>query len=115
MSATMKHSKLGIASCLIAISIWLSLALIFVLILNVNSFSKFLEDAFYKLLSIETGLAVIVILFLFGVIPIGGHILGVIFGVVGSCAKNKQRVFAVIGLILNILPLVIVPLLFIFS
>jgi len=115
MSAIIKHSKLGIASCLIAIGIWLSLALIFVLILNVNSFSKFLEDAFNKLLSIETGLAVIVILFLFGVVPIRGHILGVIFGIIGSFAKNKQRVFAVIGLILNILPFVIIPLLFVFG
>lgn len=111
----MKHSKLDIASCLIAIGIWASPALIFVLILNVNGFSKFMEDAFYKLLNIETGLAVIVILFLFGVVPVSGHLLGIVFGIAGGCAKNKQRVFAVIGLILNILPLVIVPLLFVFG
>jgi hypothetical protein len=115
MSEMPKHSKLGIASCLIALGIWGCLALIFALILNFESFSKFLGDSFFKLLNIETGLAVIVVVFLFGVIPIGGHLLGIIFGIAGSCAKNKQRVFAVIGLILNILPFFIIPILFVFS
>lgn len=103
MSAIMKHSKHGIASCLIAIGIWFSLALIFGLIIAQISVSKLVGNVFHEFLNIEIGLV------------IGGHILGIIFGIVGSCAKNKKRVFAVIGLILNILPFVIIPLLFVFG
>lgn len=115
MNERQKHSKLGIASCLIAIGIWTLFFLFFVLSLNSDGFSKFVETTFYDLLHINTGLTVIVMVILFGVIPIGGHILGAIFGIIGSCGKNKQRSFAVIGLILNILPLVFLPLLYAFG
>ena len=107
MSERTVHSKLAIASTIIPIVIWAYLGLL-ILIVIWRPFWRFVDWIFRDDSSSLGALGVVLILaiFLFGVIPIAGHLAGIIFGVIGIFAKNKKRVFAVIGSILNVLPFV---------
>jgi hypothetical protein len=105
MNKRIEHSKFGIFSTILAIGIWIYLAVIFLFFFGCISCANFLEHTFFKDSGFGgLGVALILVIILFVVIPVGGHILGAIFGIVGCFAKNKKRIFSVTGLILNILP-----------
>ena len=52
------------------------------------------------------GVVFILVIFLFGVIPVAGHLAGLICGMIGLFSKDKKRIYAVIGLILSVVPFV---------
>ena len=103
-----KHSKFGIASTLLALGIWLYVGI------SAFIFIKIDESGNSQIFgSLSTLILSAFILFL--VLPIIGHILGIILGIVGCFSKTRIRVFGVIGLILNVLPFVLGLTLFLFG
>ena len=109
MSESLKHSKLGISSCLIAVGVWVYFAMLFYVVFYVKSFPKFFNDYFFPDSNGigALGVAIILFAFLFAGIPVIGHFIGFICGIIGSFAKNKQRLFAITGIFLNALPFAI--------
>ncbi len=108
-----KHSKLGIASLFLAIGIWIYLVLMFGLIFKNENFTLLINDTFFKDAGIGgLGVALILLMILFGVIPIAGHILGAVFGIIGILQKTRKRLFGFIGLILNLIPFILGVVLF---
>ncbi|MBX7169973.1 MAG: hypothetical protein K1X72_03375 [Pyrinomonadaceae bacterium] len=113
-----KHSRFGIASTILALCIWLYLAISLLLFFETNLFTSFYD----KFLSSnqggmikgmgDFGLFILLMLFLFLVVPILGHLCGIVLGLIGSFSKTKIRVFGVIGLFLNILPFVLLGILY---
>lgn len=106
------HSKLGIASIFLAIGNWIYLTII-AFFLNSDSFSK-IFDRFFS--SNQSGMvkgfedfstAIIIGVFLLLIIPSFVHLVGFIFGIIGSFSKTKKRLFGNIGVILNVLPFVL--------
>ena len=114
----MKHSKLGIASTLIAIGIWIYFALAVVLFLNTDFFAKIFDTIFSSKQGGmvkgfgDSGVAILLLIVLFIGIPVLGHLLEMIFGLFGIFSKTKNKIFSVIGLILNILPFILGLILF---
>lgn len=103
-----KHSKLGIASTILAISIWIYFGLLLYLFLYTDVISKNLNNILPESNGIADfkgfGVAILLLGIIFLVIPIFGHFIGFILGISGCLIKNKKKLFAVIGLSLNILP-----------
>ena len=104
------HSKLGIVSCIIAGAVWLYFALAFYLVFFVDGFTKRLSDIFIpesKGISDLSGMGVAVVLFaaIFFFIPAAGHSTGALFGLVGVFRSSTKRMFAVAGIVLNVLPI----------
>lgn len=114
------HSKLGIASIILAIGNWIYMTCV-AFFFNSDSFSKIFDRYFS---SNQSGMvkgfedfntAIILAVVLLLIIPSFVHLIGFIFGIIGSFSKTKKRFFAVIGLILNALPFVLSIILYIFG
>lgn len=100
----MKHSGLGIASFVMAIiAILLG---VLGMILSVVFVAQAAEDPTSLLIEAESGtipegvgsiLAAVVLMFL----GVGISFIGLILGIVGIFAKNRRKVFAIIGLVVN--------------
>lgn len=106
------HSKLGIASCLIAVGVWIYFGILFLMFIYTTKISKFLEDTFVRNAdgSSSFGAAGVFLIFfavIFVVVPIIGHLIGFIFGTIGTIQGNKKRLFGAVGVFLNILPLAV--------
>ena len=102
MSERLTHSKAAIASTILPIAIWIYLGLLGLLVIW-KPFLKFLNRIFGDSFG-ALGAAFILAIFLFGIIPFAGHQAGAICSIIGLFSKDKKRIFAVIGLVLNILP-----------
>lgn len=107
-----KHTRFGILSCLTAAGVWLYFVVIFVLVFYVEGFTRLLSDAFLpdsRGISDFRGMGTAVVLFavLFFFIPVIGHLLGLLLGVIGLFQTSRNRIFAIAGIILNLLPAVI--------
>lgn len=102
MSERLIHSKTAIASTILPIAVWSYLGLSG-LILSWRPSLRLVDRIFGDSIG-ALGVAVILAVFLFGLIPIAGHLAGAICGIIGLFSKDKKRIFAVIGLVLNILP-----------
>lgn len=115
-----KHSKLGIASIILAIGNWIYLTLI-VFFLNSGSFSNIFDRFFSSHQSgmvkgfEDFGTAIIIGIILLLIIPSFVHLIGFICGIISSFSKTKKHLFGVIGLILNTLPFFILTVLYIFG
>ena len=112
-----KHSKLGIASTVVAIGVWLYFAAMFVLVFYVDGFSGYLTDLFVpesRGMTDLRGMGVGVVLFstIFLLLPILGHLLGTILGTAGLFTTSRNRLFSVIGVVLNLLPAALLFVLF---
>ncbi len=112
------HSKLGIASTLLAVGTWIYLAISLLLFFQTSLFTKFYDNflssnqgGMIKGMG-DFGAFILLILFLFLVIPILAHLCGIVLGLIGSFSKTKIRFFGVIGLLLNILPFVLLGILY---
>lgn len=102
-----KHSKLAIASTILPLAVWVYLGL-FLLLLSWRPFFRFLDWIFGGDNSLGAlGVILILAIFLFGVIPVAGHLAGAICGIIALFSKDKKRICAVIGLILSVLPFVV--------
>lgn len=105
-----KHSKSGVASCLIALGVWFYFGVVILCVFYSERFWKILDNIFSKSDGTsglgELGLAIIFLIFLLVVVPFIGHLIGLILGAIGTIQSTKNRLFGVIGLILNIFPFV---------
>jgi len=108
MSERLTHSKPAIVSTILPLLVWAYLGLL-ILIVTRRSFWRFVDWIFRSDSNSLGALGVVLILgiFLFIVIPIAGHLAGAICGITGLFSKDKKRIFAVIGLFLNISPFVV--------
>jgi hypothetical protein len=108
-----KQSKLGVASCLIALAIWLYLGIIFFFLTYVPGFTRYLDNHLFRNSDGSSAfgtmfLAMILFFGFFILIPFGGHLVGLILGIAGAVQKSKKRLFGVIGIVLNVLPFIVV-------
>lgn len=90
-----KHAPLGVASCVIGI-FNLSYAVFLVYEFYFNDGKSFPKEWFGQV----SGLFFIPLLFL--VIPILGNGIGLFLGLVSVFQRNHQRLFAVLGLAINV-------------
>lgn len=112
MSELKKHSKPGIASCLIAFGIWIYFGLLLYLFFNVEGFAKLLGE---KVIPESRGMtdfsglgtAIFLIILLFFIIPAVGHLVGFFLGLIGCMRENTKKLFAVVGIILNAVPFIL--------
>lgn len=103
-----KHSKLGIASCVIAVLTWIYLAVLIYLVYYNEGFMRYIDR---NVLPSNSGMAdfsglgtaLVLLLIFFVVIPIAGHLTGLVFGFIGAVQGTKKKTFAVAGLIMNLL------------
>jgi len=110
--AQKRHSKLGIASCLIAFGVWLYFAVMLYLVFFVEGFTKVVSDLFIpdsRGISDFRGMGTAIVVFavVFFLIPVAGHILGLLMGAVGIVLPKNKRLFPAAGIILNLLPVAI--------
>lgn len=108
-----KHSKLGIASFLLAIATSLYLFLLIWSFFYTKIVPKVLNDIFPN----EFGATLFVLLFyifLFIGLPLAGYLTGLIFGISGTVQKKKKRSFALIGIVLSVLPILAATIYFMF-
>lgn len=113
-----RHSKLGIASCLMAFGVWAYFAVMLYLVFFTEGFTKWLNDLFVppsRGISDFRGMGTAVIVFavIFFVIPVIGHLLGFIMGMIGVIRPINKRLFPAAGIILNLLPVVILSIFYI--
>ncbi len=113
-----KHSKLGIAGCLIALFVWLYFAIVFVLTFYTDWFTGLLSDTFVpesRGISDLRGLGVAVVVFtvIFFFIPVIGHLIGLIISFIGLFIPSNKRLFPAIGIFLNLLPGLVLLILYI--
>jgi hypothetical protein len=103
MKVPLQHSKLGIASVLIAIVVWGYFLLLGTLLLK----TELANNLFPKDMGFIAQAAAFLLIILFVLLlPLAGFLAGLVFGIFGIFQKTRKRVFAVIGLILNVLPLI---------
>lgn len=107
-----RHSKLGIASCLMAFGIWVYFLVMLYLVFYVEGFTKVLNDLFVpesRGISDFRGMgtAVVVLAVIFFLIPVAGHIFGLLMGVISIILPKNKRLFPAAGIVLNLLPVVI--------
>ncbi|MBX7055453.1 MAG: hypothetical protein K1X36_10885 [Pyrinomonadaceae bacterium] len=112
-----KHSKLGIASTIVAVGVWVYFAVMFVLVFYVDGFSGYLTDLFVpesRGMTDLRGMGVGVVLFstIFLLLPVVGHLIGTILGTAGLFVTSRKRLFSVIGIVLNLLPAAVLFFLF---
>ena len=110
--AQKRHSKLGIASCLTAFGVWIYFAVMLYLVFYVDGFTKILSDIFIpesRGISDFRGMGTAVVVFavIFFVIPVIGHLLGLVTGAIGIVLPKNKRLFPAAGIILNLLPVAI--------
>ncbi|HRI03877.1 MAG TPA: hypothetical protein PLL77_09055 [Pyrinomonadaceae bacterium] len=110
--AQKQHSKLGIASCLMAFCVWLYFAVMLYLVFFADGFTKWLNDLFVpesRGISDFRGMGTAVVVFavIFFLIPVAGHIFGLIMGAIGIILPKNKRLFPAAGIALNLLPVVI--------
>ena len=110
--AQKRHSKLGIASCLMAFGVWVYFAVMLFLVFYVDGFTKLLSDLFVpdsRGISDFRGMGTAVVVFavIFFLIPVAGHIFGLLMGAIGIVLPGRKRFFPAAGIILNLLPVVI--------
>lgn len=103
-----QHSRLGIASCIIAVLTWIYLAVLIYLVYSDDKFTRYISDNFLPRNSGMSdfsglGTALVLMLIFFVAIPVGAHLTGLVFGFVGVVQKTKKKTFAVAGLIMNLL------------
>src|SRR5687767_12715793 len=112
MSETLpkKHSKLGIASTLLGLAVWIYFVIILLILFKTDYLSK-LYDALFP--NKNSGLsdiwvAVLFLLFIFIGIPALGHLVGFILGIIATISPTKKRLFGIIGIILNVFPFLLI-------
>jgi energy-converting hydrogenase Eha subunit G len=120
MSLRKKHSKIGIASCLIAVAVWIYFGVLLYLFFRVESFARLLGENFIsesRGMNDFSGLgtAIVLLALLFFFVPAIGHLLGFFLGVTGFLRDDANRTFPVVGVILNILPFVLGLIFYIFG
>lgn len=103
-----KHSKLGIASCVIALLTWFYLAVLVYLVYFNDNFTRYISDNYLPRNSgmadfSGLGTALVLLLIFFVAIPVGGHLTGLVFGFLGAVQRTKKKTFAVAGLVMNLL------------
>jgi hypothetical protein len=104
-----QFSRLGIASCVLGVFVWIYyIAAIFVffytdLLKSFNSLGGTSRSG--QVVSGFEGLleAILLLIFLYVVVPFAGFGLGLILGLAGCIQQKRKRVFAVIGLPVNAL------------
>ena len=111
-AAQKRHSKLGIASCLIAFGVWLYFAVMLYLVFFVEGFTKVVSDLFIpdsRGISDFRGMGTAIVVFavVFFLIPVAGHILGLLMGAVGIVLPKNKRLIPAAGIILNLMPVAI--------
>lgn len=90
------QSKHGIYSCVIALSTW---TIIVVIASLVGAYADSGPYSFGK----DVALGAVVLFVVFPIVLFGGHLMGLIYGLIGVNQKTQKRTFAVIGLIMNAL------------
>lgn len=113
-----EHSKSGIFSTVIAFIVWMYFGILTLVFLKTDYFPKFFEKYFssheggmVKGMG-DLGVALALLFFLFIILPIAGHLLGLILGIISCFSKNKKRLFGIAGLCLNLFPLFVFLILF---
>lgn len=111
-AAQKRHSKLGIASCLMAFAVWIYFVVMLYLVFFTEGFTKVLNDLFVpesRGISDFRGMGTAVVVFavIFFLIPVAGHILGLLMGSIGMVLPGRKRFFPTTGIILNLLPVII--------
>ncbi|HMT08955.1 MAG TPA: hypothetical protein PKA82_13200 [Pyrinomonadaceae bacterium] len=113
-----KHSKLGITSCIVAFAVWVYFAVAVYLVFYVEGVTKWLNDNFTpesRGISDFRGLGTAIVVFavIFFIIPLAGHFLGLLFGVVGLISRKTKNLLPVAGIALNLLPGLILTILWV--
>lgn len=113
---SLKHSKFGVASCVLAATTWFYLAVLIYLFFYSESFAKafngIIQPTTNKVVDFNGfGTALLSTAILFLVIPFAAHSIGFIFGLIGAFQKSKRKTFAIAGLVMNVL-IFIIPLIF---
>ncbi len=108
-SELLKHSKLGIASVVIAL-------IVYIYFLVAGYISLYGLDELFKDSNSFAALGILIIAFFIHLAVCSvGFIIGLALAIVGLIKKDKKRLFPVIGLILNALPLISVLILILYS
>lgn len=105
------HSKLGVASFIIGISTLIINIIVGVIAVIMMVTAVENSDISFNLLdeqSIEAGLAAIlggllVLVLIWGLLILA-NCTGLVLGIVGCCVKQRRKVFAIIGVVLNAFP-----------
>lgn len=106
------HSKLGILSCIIAVSVWIYFVGAFYLIFYVDGVTQKLTDLFVpesRGMTDLSGMGIAVVLFavIFFFIPAAGHLIGTLAATIGVFRSGTRRLFPILGVVLNVLPIAI--------
>lgn len=117
-TASQTHSKLGIAACLLAFAVWVYFAIAVYLFFYVDGFTDKVTELFVspsnRIADMRGfGVAVVILGVVFLIVPAAGHLLGIIISLIGIFRKSKKKLFPTLGLILNLLPLVILIVLYV--
>lgn len=116
-TANKTHSKLGIAACLTALAVWVYFAAAVYLIFYTEGFTNKLTDLLIPESQSVTdlrrmGSAVVLMVVIFFIIPAGGHLIGILMSAIGLFRPSKKRLFSILGLFLNVLPMAVLLILF---
>ena len=95
-----------------AFGVWVYFAVMLFLVFYVDGFTKILSDLFVpdsRGISDFRGMGTAVVVFavIFFLIPVAGHIFGLLMGAIGMVLPGRKRFFPSAGIILNLLPVVI--------
>lgn len=112
-----RHSILGIISCLLAIAVWIYFAVAFYLIFYVEGVNEILSDLLIPESRGMTdfrgmGMAIVIYAAIFFFIPVIGHMIGLVFAIIGLCSRSRRKLFPVVGIGLNLLPVVVLSVLY---
>ncbi|MBK9214044.1 MAG: hypothetical protein IPM59_00350 [Chloracidobacterium sp.] len=111
------HSLLGQASCLIALAIWVYFGAAFYLVFYLDGTNRVLADLFIAESRGMTdlsgmGMAIVIYTVIFFFIPVIGHLVGLILGVIGLLSRSRTNLFPGLGIALNLLPVFILSALY---
>lgn len=108
MTTRTQHSRLGIASVLLGVALWAYFALLVMLFLRTDAFQKisWIWDKPARPGQVTGGFEglfemLLVLLFLFLVVPAAGHFTGLALAFIGCIQQKRKRMFAVIGFPIN--------------
>lgn len=118
MTERQGQSRLGIASCLMAIGVWVYSAIAVLIAARTDAASQigrlFATGQTGMVKGVgDFGLAVFIAGLVFIVIPVVGHLVGIVCGAAGAFSTTRKRIFAFLGVMLNAAPFLIGAVLFV--
>jgi hypothetical protein len=112
------HSKLGITACLLAFAVWIYFTIAVYLFFFVDGFTQKVTDLLVppsnRIADLRgLGVAIVVFTVVFLAVPAAGHLIGLVISFIGLVRAKNKKLFPILGLILNALPMAVLLVLYI--